>query len=234
MPSISTPKNPIALSYFGLRNVVGWIGVLFPFVLAIGQIFITNSFALQLCVSDYYYTGMRNIFEGCLCIIGVFLAATWGYDQADEIAGRIAGLAAIGVAWFPTTPPAQPTNLIGIAHGIFASALFLTLAIFCICLFPKSDRPPQHQTAKKRQRNTVYYVCGWTIVVCIALSVITRWTFTANPLLWPAGLFWFESGAIIAFGIAWLIKGETFLKDEGVQPHSHSNWQAAAAIHSGQ
>jgi hypothetical protein len=104
-----TPQNPIVLSYFGLRQVVGWIGVLFPFVLALGHFIIMKPLALQPSISDYYYTFMRNIFEGCLCTIGVFLAATWGYDSTDAIAGRIAGFAAIGVAWFPCKHPCTPS-----------------------------------------------------------------------------------------------------------------------------
>jgi hypothetical protein len=35
-----------------------------------------------------------------------------------------------------------------------------------------------------------------------------------QAVLWPTGvLFWCESLALFAFGIAWLIKGEVFLRD---------------------
>jgi hypothetical protein len=217
MPGLATPKDPIVLSYYGLRTVVGWIGVLLPFVLSLGHFVIFKPLALQPSISDYYYTFMRNIFEGSLCTIGVFLAATYGYDRTDAIAGRIAGAAAIGVAWFPCENPCTPA-WVSHAHPVFASALFLTLAFFCLRQFPQSDRVPHRRTAMKQQRNKLYYLFGWTIVACIILCFLCRWDWSGNPFRWYRGLFWFESIAVVSFGIAWLIKGESFLKDEGAPP----------------
>ena len=217
MPGLSTPKDPIVPSYYGLRMVVGWIGVLLPFVLSLGHFIIFKPLALQPSISDYYYTFMRNIFEGSLCTIGVFLAATYGYDRTDAIAGRIAGLAAIGVAWFPCKNPCTPA-WVSHAHVFFASSLLLTLAFFCLHQFPQSDLPPHRRTVKKGQRNKLYYLFGWTIVACIVLSFLCRWDWSGNPFQWYRGLFWFESIAVVSFGIAWLIKSESFLKDEGAPP----------------
>jgi hypothetical protein len=217
MSGPSTPKNPKVVSYFGLRMVVGWIGVLLPFVLALSHFVIFKPLALQPSISDYYYTFMRNIFEGSLCTIGVFLAATYGYDRTDAIAGRIAGFAAIGVAWFPCKNPCTAPWVYH-SHTVFASSLFLTLAFFCLRQFPQSDLPPHSRTAKKRQRNKLYYVFGWTIVACIVLSFLCRWHRSGNPFYWYRGLFWYESIAVVSFGIAWLIKSESFLRDDGAPP----------------
>ena len=216
MPGLSTPKNPIVPSYYGLRMVVGWIGVLLPFVLSLGHFVIFKPLALQPSISDYYYTFMRNIFEGSLCTIGVVLAATYGYDRTDAIAGRIAGLAAIGVAWFPCKNPCTPPWVYH-AHVVFASSLLLTLAFFCLRQFPQSDLPPSLRTARKQQRNKLYYFFGWTIVACIVLSFLTRVNWNGSPL-WYRGLFWFESIAVVSFGIAWLIKSQSFLRDKGAPP----------------
>jgi hypothetical protein len=42
--------------------------------------------------------------------------------------------------------------------------------------------------------------------------------------LWPTGiLFWCESLALFAFGIAWLVKGEVFLRDRAQNHVQHDH-----------
>src|SRR5271165_5226138 len=94
------PQDPLVLSYLAMRKAVGIIGFSLPFVLAIGG-FLALHAKLQTTMSDYYYTGMRNIFVASLCAIGIFLMSTRGYDRRDEIAGRMASAFAIGVALLP-------------------------------------------------------------------------------------------------------------------------------------
>ena len=56
--------------------------------------------------------------------------------------------------------------------------------------------------------------CGITIVACLALIILVQFL-PGKPWLQPLyPVFWLESLAIIAFGIAWFVKGETILKDE--------------------
>jgi hypothetical protein len=62
-------------------------------------IFFTTS--LPGSMSGYYYTHMRDLFVGALCALGVFLVAYVGYDEVDRWITNIAGLCAIGVAFFP-------------------------------------------------------------------------------------------------------------------------------------
>ncbi len=209
------PQDSLVLSYLSLRKAVGIIGSALPFVLAFGKILLQGP-GIQGSISSYYYTDMRNVFVGSLCAIGVFLMSCRGYDRKDEIAGRLACVFAIGVALFPTTPDMDATSgdkLIGSLHLSFAALLFLTLAYFCLALFTKTA-PDKNPTRRKLQRNTVYRVCGYTILLCIFLIFV----FALPPVkalverLTP--VFWLESAAIIAFGMAWLIKGETILKDE--------------------
>jgi len=69
-------------------------------------------------------------------------------------------------------------------------------------------------TRRKRERNIIYYVCGWIIVTSI-VGILTLHiglhinTFGPIPVL-----FGFESVAVIAFGASWLVKGEFVLKDQ--------------------
>ena len=211
----SSPQQTLVRSYLTLRKAVGIIGCALPFVLAFGKI-ISQGCGIQDSISCYYYTDMRNVFVGSLCAIGVFLMSCRGYDRRDEIAGIFACVFAIGVAFFPTTPCMDATSghkLIGRLHLSFAALLFLTLAYFSLCLFTKTA-PDGTPTPRKLQRNIVYCVCGWTILGCIFLMVVVAIP-AVKTLVEPlTPVFWLESLAIVAFGVAWLTKGETILKDQ--------------------
>jgi hypothetical protein len=98
-------------------------------------------------------------------------------------------------------------------HYVFAALLFSILAYFCLALF-RMTAQGKRVTERKRQRNRVYTVCGYVIIGSI-LAIIVSKAFNISHLVGAIGpVFFFETTALIAFGIAWLIKGETFLKDE--------------------
>ena len=216
----SGPQQDLVLSYLALRKAVGIIGVALPFVLASGNCLIFHCTGLEASISCYYYTGMHNVFVGSMCAIGIFLMSTKGYDWKDQFFGILACIFAIGVALFPTTSTPcgsalPPHTIIGGVHLTFAALLFLTLAVFSIALFTKTNKDPNKTpTPQKLKRNIVYRVSGWTIVASIVLMAIVERTpigaraDSLNPV------FWLESLAIVAFGISWLTKGETILKDK--------------------
>src|SRR5712692_2392141 len=211
----SGPQRSLVLSYLGLRKAVGIIGFALPFVLAFGKLLLQGP-GIQSSISGYYYTDMRDVFVGSLCAIGVFLMSSRGYDRKDEIAGILACVFAIGVALFPTTPDMCATSqdkLIGSLHLSFAALLFLTLAYFSLVLFTKTA-PDKTPTPRKLQRNTVYRVCGYTILTCILLIVVVALTSVRTLVERLTPVFWLESLAIVAFGASWLTKGETILKDQ--------------------
>jgi len=222
MQSTSNSQLPLVLSYLGLRKCIGIIGVALPLVLLFGRILLESlgimkweSLGILDSISVYYYSVMRDVFVGSLCATGVFLISyryeRWGWD---DILGDVAGISAIGVALFPTTPPPTPkvvvTTLqmtIGTVHLLLAGCFLLTLALFAAWLFQKTD-PNKEPTDEKRLRNKVYAFCGSAIVVFLVLIVLV--IFFPGPL-WLQSLhplFWLESLATWAFGIAWFIKGE--------------------------
>jgi len=213
------PDDSLVLSYLTLRKAVGIIGLLLPFVLAIGKILLQGS-GIEPSISCYYYTDTGGVFVGSLFAIGVFLFSTRGYDLRDEIAGRLACLFAIGVALFPTSPcPGFPARhpAISTVHWSCAALLFLTLAYFCLALFTETaaDRPP---TRQKLHRNTVYRLCGYVILASILLIGVENLFPPLRSLLNPFDPeFWLESIAVVTFGLAWITKGETILKDQNVQ-----------------
>jgi hypothetical protein len=216
------PKDPVVFSYLALRKAVGTVALALPFAVAIP--WGLRYHAIQTSISAYYYTGMRNLFVGSLCAIAMFMLCTRGYDRKDEVAGIFSAVCGIGVAFCPTSPECCATNrqlVIGTIHYIFAALLFLTLAYFCLVLF-RMSAVGHAVTRKKKQRNVVYTVCG--IVILLSLALLPSLTFLIHKLgkqylfagIAP-GIF-FETTSLLAFGVAWLIKGETFLKDEEPQP----------------
>lgn len=208
-------NDSLVLSYLGLRKAIGIIGIALPFVLAFGKIFLEGP-GIQSSISAYYHTGMRDVFVGSLCAIAVFLMSYRGYERVDDIAGDLACVFAIGAALFPTTPDVNVTpqdKIVGALHLIFAASFFLTLAFFSLVLFRKTD-PTRKPTRAKEQRNVVYTVCGYTILVCLALVAVVALMSSDSPVKRLDPVFWLEATAIVAFGLSWLTKGEAILKDE--------------------
>jgi len=219
MPSAPTVVGrTLVASYVFLRQAIGYLGLTLPIVLAIGGL--VSHTVIQDSMSAYYHTDMRNIFVGVLCAIGVFMLSYRGQEWQDVLAGDLACVFAIGVAWFPVNLPGG-TSPIGYIHYFFATSLFLTLSYFSLCLFTKTD-PVKRPTRKKLQRNVVYKICGYTMLGAIALiGVIKVLGLDASGAalhdLDP--VFWLEATTVVAFGISWLIKGEGIgMLNDGPEP----------------
>lgn len=206
-----------ARSYLYFRIFIGCIGIAFPFVLLVGQKLLEGS--ILNAISDYNYSlSMRNVFVGGLVALGMLLIA-YQYARVDNVVTTIAGLCAMGVAFFPEAPATSPTHgqkVIGIFHLVFAASFFVILAYIALFLFTKSAA--LDPTARKRQRNQVYRVCGGVIIACIVLLLsllvvsVPAWIDALHPV------YWLETVAVVAFGAAWIVKGELLLRDDGAAP----------------
>jgi len=195
------------------RTAIGVLGVALPPALLIWAM----DQGVQSSISAYYYTAGRDWFVGTLCVIGVFLIFYQYRPQHPELAksrippsirsgradaylGKCAGVAAVLVAPFPTTPPAGLTQppIIGAAHGAAALVTFASPSLFPLLLFSQSS-----------EKAGLYRACGWLMLVCLALigiyalspealrQALARW----RPvlvfewvLLWVFGYSWFEKG----------------------------------------
>jgi hypothetical protein len=229
--------NGYIISYLSLRRIVGAIGILLPFVLRIGIIFFNHE--IPYSISSYYYSPMRNVLVASLCALGVFLIAYKGYDGLDTGITNVAGGAAIGVAFFPTSDPSFSPAWVGHLHPVFATVAMLSLALMALQFTrtgPDSDqttagkaKPGWRQDVKrmwlallfryqdpdnhrKLERNRIYSACAWLILLGVALGGAQNF--------WPESvkevtqwLFWFEALAVVAFGFSWFVKGETILTD---------------------
>jgi len=207
------------ISYLTLRKFVGLIGILLPFALVTIHMLLVQHAVLLGSMSGYYYTDVRGVLVGSLCAIGVFLFAYRGYDNWDNInwdnvLTNSAGIFAIGVALFPTAPvnPSAQGRDIGYVHLACAGLLFAVLALISFWLFTRTDQRIG-RTKRKKIRDLIYRGCGIVIALCLALVPIESLVIGA-PIQGIHPLLWLEAIAVVAFGISWLVKGETILKDK--------------------
>jgi hypothetical protein len=225
-------------SYLSLRFCVGIIGVALPVALLIGGLIFPP---LRYSVSGYYYSAMRNILVASLCILGIFLLTYRGYDNSklDSRITNIAGLATIGVALFPTSDPSFTPAWPGHVHPVAAAVALACQALMALqftrteaddpatgwradikltlraLIFrytePEYREQDRAERDKKMARNRAYSACAWVIIVGVVLTFAQNF-WPDSVKAWTQWMFWFESLSIIAFGIAWLVKGEALRK----------------------
>jgi hypothetical protein len=209
-------SNPGVLTPDGLRLAVGLIAMALPFVLAIGKMLLDGGGGVLGSISDYYYTGMRNVLVGALSAFSVFLASYRGYGPKDNWSTNLAAVLSVGVAFFPTTPAQGATSsqqIVGKIHLICAAAFFITIALVSITLFTKTKPGSDQRTQRKLQRNRVYVVCGWIILACVAAVFVLGLMSATVSVKQLQPTFWLESIAVFAFGVSWFVKSETVLAD---------------------
>jgi hypothetical protein len=226
------------VSYLTIRKAIGIIGFFLPFVLILGKIYYFEDPGIQDSISGYYYTDMRDVLVGSLCATGVFLISYKGYDAPawrrlrfvkgpDDLASTVAGIGAIGVALFPTQPTsATLAQLAGSksyagVHVVSAGVFFIILAYILIFRFtdhgPSEDEPGSEEEqriaeARRRRCNIVYVLFGGLILLSIALIVVV-WRIPGGSFTWQRySVLVLETVAILAFSIAWFLKGSEFLK----------------------
>ena len=201
------------ISYFTLRKSVGILGLSLPVILAIGYFILDGEIKILNSISTYYHSHIGNALVGILCAFALFLFSYRGHDKRDNIAGHLGCIFALGIAFLPNSPN-DPGTLINILHQISATLFFLVLIYFSLVLFPKSDTPKPYLKPKKN-RNKVYYFCGYTMlgsILTIAVYMLMiKDHFPCIDNLEP--VFCLESLALFAFGFSWLTKGQAIFKD---------------------
>ena len=171
-------QDPQLISYLTLRKAIGILAFLFPIVIVVGSVLIGGCDEIQSNLSTYYHTRMRNVYVGILCAIALFLFAYKGYDRIDSIAGNLACIFALLIAFFPTsvTEPLTPcilspyeNKISSSIHFFSAGGFFVILAYFSIFLFTKKEPKP---TKMKLKRNKIYRICGYIILGCILIMAV--------------------------------------------------------------
>jgi hypothetical protein len=218
-PPQESSQVPLVMSYLAQRLLIGVLAVLLPVVVVIVNWLIGYGF--QESVSGYYYTPMRNVFVGTLCAIGVFLVSYDGYDLTDRLITDAAGVCAICVSFFPTTPSPATAHqvVIGDIHLGFAVTAFVALAVMSL-RFAKREPTPAGLDLWRRVKYAfgftgpglsstprwellVYRLSGLVIVVCVVLAyALSSIHYSLLVLEWL--LLW-------SFGVSWFVKGKKLL-----------------------
>jgi hypothetical protein len=214
------PQNSAnMISYMAFRKLVGWVAIALPIFVWVGA-YVLEAIPMQDSISAYYYTSMRDVFVGFLCAVGVFLCLYRGVSRLDAAVTIIAGTAVTSIALLPMDPAYDPiiqqrfpefnATVCYVNHGplkfhFLASVLFfLSISFLTIFRFPLTKEPLI--TPQKPWRNAVYFLCGLTMIFGIVIIGI--------QLMRHGSIFWPETFAIGAFGVAWLTKGQVILKDK--------------------
>jgi hypothetical protein len=192
-------ENP-ALSYRNMRAIIGYVGLSLPVVLLLAGAVDGH---IESSISAYYYTKVGNVFTGALCVIGIFLLAyrltAWAIDN---VATTLAGIAALGVAFFHAAPSNATLSQLRLAdvHLTCAAALFILLGAISLFIFPRDVLPDQ------RWRTNWYRAFGALIWLSIILMPVLNWLggsfYDDNHIF-----FILETVCVMAFAVSFILKG---------------------------
>ncbi len=238
-PPMALDTRDVVLSFYRVRQALGWLGLMMPVVLIGGTLAL--GLPLPPSLSDFYYTPLRDVFVGILFALGVFLLTYLGHRQptklvSDRNVSTLAGLGAIGVALFPNDTldacggvRIPSLDVAGTLHFVSAGLFLTTTAVFCLVLFRRSDGATP--SPLKRRRNRIYLLCGLAIVAALALlgayfALIDPERRCEIRALRP--VLWLEVVTVLAFGLSWLVKGR------GIRPLNEGRPPAAALVEGGE
>lgn len=220
-------------SSYRLRQTIGIAGMLLPILLIVSLYLYDKVDFVLPSISHYYFTRSGTIFTSVLIVLGTFLLIYKSYEKLDFWLSTLAGVFALFVALAPTSnlvevccaidmkhaithfsDDTKELNARTLFHYISAGLFFLCLAIMSFALFTKTEKNKK-KTNNKKIRNVIYKVCAVVMVISI---LIILFNFNNED---PASsyneynmTFWLEFVAVEAFGLSWLVKGETLFKDK--------------------
>ena len=209
-------KADFTKAYLGQRQILGGLGIALPFLVILFGLLGENNYGWYYSISATFYANSGPVFIALMGAVGIFLIS-YGvycfYTRLDRIVNVLPGVFALLISFFPCGATILekvgilhiPTKISALIHNISACIFFLLLSFNILFLFTKTAGK---LTKKKIVRNRLYRVCGTGILFFIASQAIM----TMAPIGGPYTLI-NETGMLLCFGIAWLVKGETLLRD---------------------
>ncbi|MFI5910900.1 hypothetical protein [Dactylosporangium sp. NPDC051541] len=203
-------------SYLLMRAVIGFIGLALP-VLLVGGDALLEGGPVRGSLSEYFYTGLRDVFVGAMCVTGLFLVTYKAFEHnLDNLLSNVAGVAALGVALFCTDRPegsALPlTPLqerlgetpVAIVHYTCAAVFIAGLGVISFYFGVREG----NRTQLRGRRSPAFwrrfhFACAAVIGVAVVFIVVTELT----GWLADYSLLIGETLAVAGFGASWLMKG---------------------------
>ena len=193
-----------ALTYRNLRAIIGYVGLTLPVVLLLAGLVDGH---IESSISAYYYTKVGNVFTGALCVIGIFLVAyRLGSWAIDNFATTLAGIAALGVAFFHAAPKNATLDQLRLSnvHLACAAALFILLGAISLLIFPKDMS--DDEKLKQKWRVPCYMGLGaliWlSIILMPTLNALAGSFYDSNHVF-----FILETICVMAFAVSFILKG---------------------------
>ncbi|WP_194972539.1 hypothetical protein [Aquiflexum lacus] len=207
----------IILSFWLMRRIVGILGLSIVILLPLVSLLFKQCYTVQESISHYYYTISGDVFVGLVCAVAFFLILYPGEGRLEDIWTNIAGLCALGVAFFPTSYHQQNTTCtefsfiypewVSTIHLLSAGAFFIILGGVAFFQFPRITAPNENKN-KRKSRNRFYRVCGIIMWLCILTLIPMTFLDNYSDFLSKHKIvFIVEVVALVAFGMCWLIKG---------------------------
>lgn len=192
-------------TYFYLRVGMGVIAAVFPIWLyAWGRV---HGIPLADSMSAYYWEALekgapvRVWFVGGLFAIGVCLYLYQGFTKGENYALNVAGLLAIGVAYFPMEWNCGLECKKTSAHGVCAIALFVCLAyVTWIRSKDTLDYLPDERARKKF--SNAYNITSFVMLIAPISAAILQVVFQKTG----SYIFFLEAVGIWAFAGYWFIR----------------------------
>lgn len=220
IPELTEKTKALVVSYITIRRAIGVSGLLLPIVLGPGGWLLGIPY--QDNISSYYHTGLRDVFVGTMCAIGVFLMCYRGHDWIESWTANVGCVAALGVALCPLDANSDPLlqkSIVGYIHSLSGGVFFLTLAFYSLFHFPRSTFDPIEDEPHGWERNFIYRTSG--IVILLSMFAMGGYLFLL-PTDWKQilndwnFLFWMEWIAVWSFAAAWLTKGRVIVAEIAV------------------
>ena len=224
-PSGALARDPMVRAYFLMRSVNGLLGLFLPVIVIAGDIWwFHNGLPLRGSVSAYYHSDMRDIFVGILFVIGFFLILHKLFRRDPEnLVSVIAGVAAIGVALFPTSVEEKSDRPM---HVVFAVVFIACLGLISLFFGIRESHAPREQgprTAIGAPRFWKWFHYSMAGLIAFAggfIGFMSIWDASGTAVIGWLDEYSVLIGEIIvaiAFGLSWMTKGsalELDLKEE--------------------
>jgi hypothetical protein len=188
-------------NYKWLRAIMGVIAFSLPFV--------TDGVSSRrlASISASYYTEGHDAFFGMLLVIATLLLAYNGCSPWEKISSKIASIATVLVAVFPTNCEGCGVDLKSSIHYGSAFVVFATLIYFCFGPF-RTRAKSKGEMGKRRA--FWYTVFGSVMTASLLFAVIMQFTRPADQVITSRITYWTETISLVTFGAAWIVAGQVF------------------------